>query len=137
MKNKLFIILTSILSLFCLSGCDQTSGMLGGGALGTLAGAGVGSALGGSDGAILGAVVGGLGGAAVGSNIGAQEERARNQPRCSTHHTTHVHTERVEVRRPVEKRVYVREYGCRPYREEVYRDYGPAYEYHEYRSSCY
>lgn len=129
MKNKLIFFIISILSLFCLSGCDQTSGMLGGGALGSLAGAGVGSALGGHRGAVLGAVVGGLSGAAIGSDIGAQEE-CRNGPRCSN--VREVRTECVEVRRPVvEKRVYVRDYECRPYREEVYHNCGPRYEYRE------
>lgn len=132
MKNKLIFFIISILSLFYLTGCDQTSGMLGGGALGALAGAGVGSALGGSRGAALGAVVGGLGGAAIGSDIGYQEEECRNGPRCNN--TCEVRTERIEVHRPVvEKTVYVQERRPRPYREEVYRHYEPSYEYSETR----
>lgn len=130
MKNKLIIFIISIASLFCLTGCDQTSGMLGGGAFGALAGAGIGSALGGSRGAALGAVVGGLSGAAIGSDIGAQEECNSCGP-CRPA-VREVRTQVVEVRRPVvEKRVYVRNYEPRPYREEVYRDYGPGYEYRE------
>jgi len=128
MKNKFIILIISILSLFCLSGCDQTSGFLSGGAIGSLAGAGVGSALGGHRGAVFGAVVGGLGGAAIGSDIGAQEE-CRN---CPPRPVREVRTKVVEVHRPVvEKRVYVRDYGPRPYREEVYCNYEPRVEYRE------
>lgn len=126
MKNKFTILIISISTLFCLTGCDQTSGMLGGGALGSLAGAGMGSALGGSRGAVLGAVVGGLGGAAIGSDIGSKEE-CRNRPSCTNvREVREIRTECVEVRRPVvEKRVYVKEYV--PCREEVYYESGPRY----------
>lgn len=65
-------------SSFLITSCNQTSGMLGGGALGTAVGAAMGYAIdGGAGGAILGGVVGGLAGSAVGSHAGAQEERVQ------------------------------------------------------------
>lgn len=121
--KKLFII--GILSVLCLTGCDQTTSTLGGGVLGAAAGAGVGSAVGGSGGALVGALIGGLGGAAIGSDIGAKNN-ACNQ---SCPPTQVVHTERVVVERPVERRVYVE----RPVREKtVYVDR----EIHHYHDDC-
>lgn len=118
MKNKLFIIV-SMLALFCLTGCDQSSGMLGGGALGTAFGAAAGYAIGGSGGAVLGGVIGGLGGAAVGADAGAKEQC---QDTCST---TRTFTERVYVQPVVTEHVYVENYG------------GVIHEYREYRNSRY
>lgn len=78
MKNKFIAVGLIVLNGFLLTGCDQTSGMLGGGAMGTAAGAGIGYAIdGGAGGAILGGVIGGLLGGAVGSEAGKQEEEAQ------------------------------------------------------------
>lgn len=111
MKNKLLII--SALSVLCLTGCDQTTSTLGGGALGAAAGAGIGSALGGSQGAIFGAILGGLGGAAIGSDVGEKEQC------CNNTQLIHHHTERVVERPVIERRVYVEQ----PVRERtVYVD---------------
>lgn len=76
-KNKILRMLVApiVLSLLFLSGCDTTESTMGGGALGTAAGAGVGYALGGKGGAILGGVLGGLGGGALGHNAGRTNEK--------------------------------------------------------------
>jgi hypothetical protein len=64
-----------ILQLVLFQGCTQTTGMLGGAAIGTGAGAGVGYAIGGRGGAALGGVIGGLAGGAIGRQAANQSER--------------------------------------------------------------
>lgn len=117
MKNKFFIV--SILSVLFLTGCDQTTSTLGGGALGAVAGAGIGSAVGGSHGAIVGALLGGLGGAAIGSDVGEKEQC------CNNTRVIHHHTERV-VERPVVERVYVEQ----PVRERTVYVNRDVHHYH-------
>lgn len=120
MKNKLFII--SLLSVLCLTGCDQTTSTLGGGVLGAAAGAGIGSSIAGGHGAVVGAILGGLGGAAIGSDIGEKEQ-------CCNTQVVH-HTERVIERPVVERTVYVQQ----PVRERtVYVDR----DIHHYHDTCY
>ena len=61
------IMLFSSFLLVC--GCSETSGTLGGAAVGTAGGAGIGYAVGGKGGAALGGVIGGLTGGAVGNHV--------------------------------------------------------------------
>ena len=56
-------------SLLLVCGCSETSGTLGGAAIGTAGGAGIGYAIGGRGGAALGGVIGGLAGGAVGNHV--------------------------------------------------------------------
>ena len=56
-------------SLLLVCGCSETSGTLGGAAVGTAGGAGIGYAIGGRGGAALGGVIGGLAGGAVGNHV--------------------------------------------------------------------
>lgn len=56
-------------SLLLVCGCSETSGTLGGAAIGTAGGAGIGYAIGGKGGAALGGVIGGLTGGAVGNHV--------------------------------------------------------------------
>jgi hypothetical protein len=70
----LLVCVMFILSLVFCNGCSQTTGTLGGAAIGTGAGAGVGYAIGGKGGAVLGGVLGGLAGGAIGSHVAEQSE---------------------------------------------------------------
>lgn len=86
--NRYTSITLIIISAFFLTGCDQTSGILGGGAIGTAAGAGLGYALsGGSAGAtLLGGVVGGLTGASIGNQEACNQQKKANakKPCCTS-----------------------------------------------------
>lgn len=75
-KNRILRILVApmVLSLLFLSGCDTTESTLGGGTIGTAAGAGIGYALGGKGGAIIGGILGGGLGAAGGHYAGRTNE---------------------------------------------------------------
>jgi uncharacterized protein YcfJ len=79
MSGNLIFGLVAILFLVLFTGCDQTTGTLGGAAIGTGAGAGIGRAVGGRDGAIIGGVMGGLAGGAVGSHVAGQEKRLEEE----------------------------------------------------------
>lgn len=125
MKKISFLL--SIISVFLLTGCDQTTSTIGGAAIGTAVGAGIGNAIGGSGGATaLGAVLGGLGGAAIGSNEGAKNNRAQAAPS----RPSRVYEER---------RVYTQERRpTRHYREERHYDrYGRCDYVEEYEEEHY
>ncbi|MDR2779409.1 MAG: hypothetical protein LBB16_03990 [Puniceicoccales bacterium] len=64
--------------LLVITGCTQTSGTLGGAAIGTGAGAGIGYSIGGKGGAIIGGAIGGLAGGALGNEVGAEREQAES-----------------------------------------------------------
>jgi uncharacterized protein YcfJ len=79
------------IGLTLFQGCSETSGTLGGAAIGTGAGAGVGYALGGKGGAVLGGVMGGLAGGAVGNQIATDDEKPQRRDVVEHRNVTVVH----------------------------------------------